>query len=294
MTFSSSLTRRHALAGSAVLACLFFAEAAFADTLDDIKASGVLTVGNGVVGSKPWIWKDEAGNYTGMEWELMNYVANKIGAKKVEVVPVAWETLIPGLTSKRWDVIFSGMTVTEERRQGAGIEFSRPYYFESDRLVVKSDSPAQKPEDLTGKTIGVLIGTVEEIQAKQLVAKGIGGEVKAFNDQASVFLALLAGQVDAAISDNTSLGGQMQVTPNLRTIGGTYSLSADEKWQDAQSKAPYKYGGDGVGIRKDDVALLKAVNDAFDAMDAEGAREAILKKYGVWDDSLSRDAMLSK
>ncbi len=53
MTLCSSLTRRRALAGSAVLACLFFAGAAFADTLDDIKASGVLTVGNGVVGSKP-------------------------------------------------------------------------------------------------------------------------------------------------------------------------------------------------------------------------------------------------
>lgn len=53
-----------------------------------------------------------------MESEMINYVANKIGAKKLEVVPAAWETLIPGLTSKRWDVIFSGTTVTEERRQG--------------------------------------------------------------------------------------------------------------------------------------------------------------------------------
>ena len=175
------------------------------------------------------------------------------------------------------------MTVTEERRQGAGIEFSRPYYFESDRIVVKKDSPYQKPEDLAGKTIGVPIGTVEEIQGKALAAKGIGGDLKSFNDIASVFLALNSGQVDAVIMDNTSTAGQMEVTPDLRTIGGVYSLSADPKWQEAQTKAPYKYGGDGAGIRKEDMALLKAINDALDAMDADGSREAILKKYGVWD-----------
>jgi ABC-type amino acid transport substrate-binding protein len=47
-------------------------------------------------------------------------------------------------------------------------------------------------------------------------------------------------------------------------------------------------------VRKEDTALLKAINDALDAMDADGTREAILKKYGVWDQSLSREAMMSK
>ena len=57
--------------------------------------------------------------------------------------------------------------MAESPSPGAGIEFTRPYYFESDRIVVKSDSPVQKPEDLAGKTLGVPLGTVEEIQAKE-------------------------------------------------------------------------------------------------------------------------------
>ena len=65
--------------------------------------------------------------------------------------------------------------------------------------------------------------------------------------------------------DNTSLAGQLAVTPDLRTIGGVYNLAADPKWQDAQAKAPYKYGGDGAGVRKEDMTLLKALNDALDA-----------------------------
>ena len=169
------------------------ARPAFAGTLDDIRQKGVLTVGTGVMGSKPWIWKNQDGTLAGMDYDMIQYIV-EAGVSKAEFVAVEWETLIPGLKSKRWDIIFSGMTVTEERRQGAGIEFSRPYYFESNRIVVKSDSPYLKPEDLAGKILAVPIGTVEEIQGKALVAKGIGGEVKAFNDNAR----LLPGAAERA------------------------------------------------------------------------------------------------
>ncbi|HSY87690.1 MAG TPA: transporter substrate-binding domain-containing protein [Verrucomicrobiae bacterium] len=291
---SPTLSRRMFLATTAVAATGLIVRPARADTLDDIRQKGVLTVGTGVMGSKPWIWKNEDGSLAGMDYDMVQYIIKKLGVPKAEFVAVEWETLIPGLKSKRWDIIFSGMTITEERRQGAGIEFSRPYYFESDRIVVKSDSPYQKPEDLAGKILAVPIGTVEEIQGKLLVSKGIGGEVKAFNDNAGCFLALQSGQVDAVIMDNTTTAGQMQVTPNMRTIGGVYNLTADPKWQAAQAAAPYKFGGDGVGIRKEDTALLAAINQALDDMDADGTREAILKKYGVWDASLTKEAIMNK
>jgi ABC-type amino acid transport substrate-binding protein len=289
-----SLSRRAFLAAGTMLTVGLMAPVAFADTLDDIKAKGVLVVGSGVVGSKPWMFKNEDGSYGGMEYEMLQYIIKKLGVAKVEIVDTAWETLIPGLKAKRWDVIFSGMTVTEERRQGAGIEFTRPYYFESDRIVVKSDSPVQKPEDLAGKTLGVPLGTVEEIQGKLLIEKGIGKDSKAFENVATVFQALNSGQVDAIIMDNTSLAGQMAVTPDMRVVGGVYNLVADPKWQDAQAKAPYKFGGDGAGVRKEDTTLLQALNDALDAMDADGTREAIFKKYGVWDESLSKESMMTK
>ena len=291
---SPTLSRRMFLATTAIAATGLIVQSARADTLDDIRQKGVLTVGTGVMGSKPWIWKNEDGSLAGMDYDMVQYIIKKLGVPKAEFVAVEWETLIPGLKSKRWDIIFSGMTITEERRQGAGIEFSRPYYFESDRIVVKSDSPYQKPEDLAGKILAVPIGTVEEIQGKLLVSKGIGGEVKAFNDNAGCFLALQSGQVDAVIMDNTTTAGQMQVTPNMRTIGGVYNLTADPKWQAAQAAAPYKFGGDGVGIRKEDTALLAAINQALDDMDADGTREAILKKYGVWDASLTKEAIMNK
>lgn len=267
---------------------------ALADTLDDIRKKSSITIGVGVMGTKPWVYQEADGSYAGMEYEMLQYILPKLGIAEYEYVTTEWDTLIPGLKAKRWDIIFSGMTVTEERRQGAGIEFTRPYYFESDRIAVKEDSPYQRPEDLKGKILATTVGTVEEMQAKLLVQKGNGGEVKSFDDFAAPFLALQNGQVDAVIVDNTTFGEQKKVTPNIRIIGGPMSLAANPEWQDRQNNAGYKFGGDGIGVRKEDTALLAALNQALDDMDADGVRQKILEKYGLWDESLSQEAMMSK
>jgi ABC-type amino acid transport substrate-binding protein len=266
---------------------------ALADTLDDIKAAGTIKVGVGVMGTKPWVYQEGDG-YAGMEYEMLQYILPKLGISKFEYVSTEWDSLIPGLKAKRWDIIFSGMTVTEERRQGAGIEFTRPYYFESDRIAVKEDSPYKTPADLKGKILATTVGTVEEMQAKTMVKNGNGGEIKSFDDFAAPFLALQNGQVDAVIVDNTTFGEQKKVTPNIRVIGDPMSLAANPDWQSKQDAAGYKFGGDGIGVRKEDTALLAALNKALDDMDAEGVRQKILEKYGLWDASLSREAMMAK
>jgi len=266
---------------------------ALADTLDDIKKAGTIKIGVGVMGTKPWVYPEGDG-YAGLEYEMLQYILPKLGISKFEYVSTEWDSLIPGLKAKRWDIIFSGMTVTEERRQGAGIEFTRPYYFESDRVAVKEDSPYKTPADLKGKILATTVGTVEEMQAKTMVKNGNGGEIKSFDDFAAPFLALQNGQVDAVIVDNTTFGEQKKVTPNIRVIGDPMSLAANPDWQAKQDSAGYKFGGDGIGVRKEDTALLAALNKALDDMDAEGVRQKILEKYGLWDTSLSREAMMGK
>jgi len=290
----TSISRRKWLltTGTAVLGAAL-PRLAVADTLDDIKKAGTIKIGVGVMGTKPWVYQEGDG-YAGVEYEMLQYILPKLGISKFEYVSTEWDSLIPGLKAKRWDIIFSGMTVTEERRQGAGIEFTRPYYFESDRIAVKEDSPYQKPEDLKGKILATTVGTVEEMQAKTMVKNGNGGEIKSFDDFAAPFLALQNGQVDAVIVDNTTFGEQKKVTPNIRVIGDPMSLAANPDWQAKQDAAGYKFGGDGIGVRKEDTALLAALNKALDDMDAEGVRQKILEKYGLWDASLSREAMMGK
>ena len=291
----TSISRRKWLltTGTALALGAALPRLARADTLDDIKKAGTIKIGVGVMGTKPWVYQEGDG-YAGVEYEMLQYILPKLGISKFEYVSTEWDSLIPGLKAKRWDIIFSGMTVTEERRQGAGIEFTRPYYFESDRIAVKEDSPYQKPEDLKGKILATTVGTVEEMQAKTMVKNGNGGEIKSFDDFAAPFLALQNGQVDAVIVDNTTFGEQKKVTPNIRVIGDPMSLAANPDWQAKQDAAGYKFGGDGIGVRKEDTALLAALNKALDDMDAEGVRQKILEKYGLWDASLSREAMMGK
>ncbi len=267
---------------------------ALADTLDDIKKAGTIKVGVGVMGTKPWVYQNEDGTYAGMEYEMLQYILPKLGVSKFEYVPVEWDSLIPGLKAKRFDIIFSGMTVTEERRQGAGIEFTRPYYFESDRIAVLEDSPYKTPDDLKGKILATTVGTVEEMQAKTMVSKGQGAEIKSFDDFAAPFLALQNKQVDAVIVDNTTFGEQKKVTPNIRIIGDPMSLAANPDWQAKQAAAGYKFGGDGLGVRKEDTALLAALNQALDDMDKEGVRQKILRSTGCGTSRSPRESMLGK
>src|SRR5262249_14993994 len=121
-----------------------------------------------------------------------------------------------------------------------------------------------------------------------------GSEVKSFDDFAAPFLALQNRQVDAVVSDFTSLRAQMKVTPNLRTIGDPMPPVPKPEWKERQAAAGYKFGGAGIGVRKEDAALLAAINAALDAMDAAGERREILKNYGLWDESESREAMMGR
>src|SRR5260370_40981281 len=101
---SPTLSRRMFLATTAIAATGLIVRPARADTLDDIRQKGVLTVGTGVMGSKPWIWKNEDGSLAGVGYDMGQYVIKKLGVPQAEVVAGGMETLIPRLKSQRRDL----------------------------------------------------------------------------------------------------------------------------------------------------------------------------------------------
>lgn len=107
-----------------------------AECLPAIKSAGVLKVGVGIMGLKPWIWQDDKGAYTGLEKEILDFVASDIGVPKYEYVVTEWSTLIPGLKAERWDVVMSAMSKTQQRMQEGGVIFSDPYFMYNDRIIV--------------------------------------------------------------------------------------------------------------------------------------------------------------
>ena len=260
------------------------APAARAGCLDDIKKAGVITSGSGAMGVKPAAWQNEDGSYAGYEWELFREIGKRIGVAKQDYVVTDWSTLIPGLKAKRWDVILSGMMVTQERIQGAGIIFSNPYFMIYDDIIVKGDSPIKSLDGLKDKTVGSVLGTMDSLNAHALVDKGQAAKVLDFNTYGDPFVALQNGQIDAVIIDQGTLNGQRQTMKDLRTIGEPIHYTPKPQWADAEGKASYILGAEAIGMRKECDDLREAINTALAAMEADGTRKAILEKYNSWSD----------
>jgi ABC-type amino acid transport substrate-binding protein len=257
---------------------------AAAGCLDDIRAAGKLRVGVGVMGLKPWIWQQDDGAYTGLENEILEFVANDMGLE-YEYVITEWTTLIPGLKAERWDIVMSGMGKTEQRVAEGKISFSDFYFMYHDRIVVKKDSPIQNIEDLKGKTLASTMGSNDSLVAHSLVERGVADKVMDYNNFGEPFVALRNGQVDGVVMDQAVLVAQMSEMDDLRIVGEPLYFVPSAEWAEVQNKADYRLGSTGVALRPECDDLRIAFNSGLKKLDEQGERQKILSKYGLWDES---------
>lgn len=275
--------RRFADAAAIVITGLLSVGSAAAQCLPAINDKGVLTSAVGLMGTKPYVWKDEqTGTYKGYEPEIFAELVKRLGIPKWDYVVTEWTTMIPGLKAGRWDIILSGMSVTQERIQGAGIEYSNPYFMLYDHIIVLEDSPIKTMDDVKGKTLAAPLGTLDAQNGEILVAAGKAGKLMTFNTFNEPFVALANKQVDAVILDQGTYLGMKEDIKGLRTIGDPIFYQSKPEWVEAEKAAPYRFGGTAIGLRKDCADLKDAINKALADMEADGTRKAILEKYGAW------------
>ena len=272
------------IAAAAAAIFLSWGSQASAQCVEEIQEAGVLRVGVGLMGLKPFVWQEPDGSYTGFEKEIADYIAGELGVS-VEYVVTEWTTLIPGLKNDRWDIILSGMAKTQERIQGGGIDFSNPYFLIFDRIIVTGDSPVQSADDLNGKVLASTLGTMDSLVAHSLVDQGMAASVMDFNTFGEPFLALRNNQVDAVIMDETTYLAQLEEMPDLRVVGEPLYYIPKAEWAEAEETADYRLGGLGIGVRQECTDLKAAIDQALADMTADGTREAILRKYDIWSDN---------
>ena len=102
--------------------CLQPALAQQDNTLDNIKKRGRLVVGFGSF--IPWAMRDKQGQWIGFEIDVSAKLAKDMGVS-VDLVPTAFDAIIPSLIANKFDVIIGGLTVTPVRKEQ--IDFSDPY-----------------------------------------------------------------------------------------------------------------------------------------------------------------------
>ena len=194
------------VARAAVLSGMLVASAvpAFADGARDlvpeaIKAKGEITVAM-VLDYPPYSWIDESGAVTGLEVDVMNAIAERLGIK-ANIVNAKWEGLITGVGAGRFDAGGGGTSDLFERQK---IVTFADYATSSNAVIILAENK-DKYKDLDalcGSSIGVLKGTdtatVGEALAKDCTDKGLGAlVVNYYNSVPDADLALKSGR-DAA------------------------------------------------------------------------------------------------
>ncbi|OQM74114.1 substrate-binding periplasmic protein [Manganibacter manganicus] len=260
--------------------------------LADIRERGVLMSANAVLGLKPYVWKNEAtGEYEGFEAEFLAEIAERIGVADWDYAITDWSTMIPGLKAGRWDIILSSMFVTQERIQGAEIAFTDPYFRLYNVVTVLKDSDIQSIEDLAGKTVASVLGTMDSANAHAMQERGEVAEVLDFNGFGEPFQALRSGQAAAVVLDHGSFHAQAEELDDIRTVGEPMNYQPKPEWAEAEAEAPYILGSLAIGVRQECPDLLDAINTALAEMNADGTRREILEKYGLWSEE---QAVLTK
>jgi polar amino acid transport system substrate-binding protein len=245
----------------AVAAMAFTAGTALSGALDDIQQRGALRVGM-EPGYMPFELTNQKGEIIGFDVDMAKRIAKAMGVK-LELVSTAWDGIIPALLTKKFDMIMSGMTLTQERNMS--INFATPYILigQSVLLNKKFENDVTTYSDLNDPkyTIASKLGTTGEQATKRMIpnAKYISYET----EQEGV-LELLNGKIDAFIYDlpfNSIAYAQK---------GQGKLVHLDEPF----TKEPLAWA-----IRKGDVDFLNWLNNFMSQIKYDGVYDKIYHKW---------------
>ena len=219
---------------------------------------------------EPFTFKTPDGKPTGFDVDIAQALCEQIKRKCVFVEQV-WDSMIAGLMARKYDVIISSMSVTEERQKQ--IDFTDKYYNTPSRVVLRKAFKYDGPASVKGKKIGVLKASTQEKYALGEL-KPAGAEVVSYEAQDQVYLDIKAGRLDGTVADHVEVTGGFLSKPE----GKDFELKGEELY------IPKYFGiGAGIGLRKGQDALKGELNAAIKAIRANGTYKKINDKYFKFD-----------
>ncbi len=233
-----------------------------ADTLADVKTRKELRVGLDP-GFIPFEMKTPKGEMIGFDIDMISAFAASLGAKAT-YVDTRWEGIIPALMAKKFDLIVSGMTITEERKRT--VLFSDPYYTAGLLALVsnKKKDVIKTVADLNraGLNIAVKVGTTADQYAAKNFPKATLRKLDSESDCAN---AVALGKVDVFIYDKPYL--ELFAS---RHSGKVFLLKENLTVEDF-----------GVAARKSETALIASFNAFLKAWKSSGAYDRSIKTHFV-------------
>lgn len=223
-------------------------------------------------GHAPFNFIDGMGHLQGFEIDLANAVCAEIKAT-CEFVRQDFVGLIPALIAGKYDLVFSSLSMTDQRR--GAIAFSEKYYDTAVMFVAnKRDGGMDtSPQGMKGRTIGTKIGSANARYLQEIYVPA-GAIVRPYVTHDEARIELANGRIDALIGDKTAVLYWMEKS--------TQGACCQAVGHDLHEP---KYFGDGIGagMRKADVELKAAVDKALREIRRTGAYDRIRAKYFPYD-----------
>ena len=164
--------------------------------IETIKKHGALRVGMSTF--IPWAMRDRKGELVGFEIDVAKKVAEDMGVE-LELVPTAWDGIIPALIAGKFDVIIGGMSIRPQRN--LTINFTIPYAHSGMGVVANKAMTAdmQWPDDYNSAkaTFACRRGATSCDAVDELFPKATA---RKFDDDAQSFQEVLNGNAHAFVS----------------------------------------------------------------------------------------------
>lgn len=256
MSAKLSPFRLAVLAGAAGLLALPFG--AQADQWADMSARKELKCGT-FADVPPFAAPDpKTREMVGFDVDLCGLLAKQLGLAP-KVTPLSVEARVPEVKLGRVDITVANLAYTKSR--GEQIQFSDPYYVAKEMLAVKATDPGTTKADFKGKRLSSTKGSTSELSIKMN-----GSDPVTFQDTGSAFM---------AVQQNKSVG----MVANTMTITKLVNQSQTSGIALKMIKEPMVLQPIGVGMKKDEPALLAKVNAALVALDKAGEIDRLWAKW---------------
>jgi polar amino acid transport system substrate-binding protein len=194
----------------------------------------------------------------GYDIDLIHMIADYLGWT-IEIQDIDFSSIIPALSTGRGDIGIAGFSATPKRAKN--MEFSKPYYSAKLVMIIPVDSDFKELSNLSGKKVGVQLGTSLEQFAYTWAGSNPGVTIVPLNKLGNIIQDVLVGRLDAAIFEETPAASFVDSNPTLKS----YPL---QSMSDGFAMA-FPKGSELVG----------PVNKAIDHLKESGALDVLTERW---------------
>lgn len=202
----------------------------------------------------------------GIDVEIADAIAKKLGYEGVVVNDVDWDSIISEVKSGKADFALAGMTAKPDRM--ANVYFSFPYTTGIQVIIVKEGSPILTVDDLFAEgnnyTIGVQLATTGDVYTTMDIEDEGLGTIARFATGNDAVMALISGKIDCVVIDNEPAKAFVAANPDAKLM----ILETEYVEEDYA-----------IAISHDKIEFLGQVSAALQDLIADGTVAAIIEKY---------------